>query len=827
MKSLLRVCCLANLVGLIVFVALTTMAVQFAYQHRSEIVAEHRLAASVNLHEAHDHLDHQLQDLYGIVRSLNAFAELNPAFDERQFEIFTSALNLPDSVMSAQLQPDGVIRYLTNREDNLAAVDLDLLTHPTLSPAAWESINTKKPLLVGPFDLVQGGEGMALRQPIFIRGHDSPVGVPDFWGFASTVFHADDILDAGNHFDEVNPNASGVFALRRIDANGQPADLIFGDAQTFEDFVETSFIELPYIRLELAVALKPEFSSAGIPLVPQEARGPFLMLVLLAIIASLTSKHLILSLKEREQLAFEAAQSLETNKLKSQFIATMSHEMRTPLNGVLSALELLKRSPLNGEQRVLVEVGQSSGDLLLQHVNSVLEIETLESGDVTILTVPVDANALVCEVADMITPTAVVHHTEVECDIDLTAGQVFGDDKRIRQILLNFAGNAVKFTRDGKVTISARTIETGEDTETVEFRVTDTGIGISSQDLDKIFDDFVTLDASYDRKHAGTGLGLAICRRIAKMLGAELGAESTPGAGSSFWVRVPLLKAMPVVSAELSERQRLDAPVIARDMNTPLHILLVDDNMTNLFVGAGLLSAAGHEVVEANGGRRALQLAQEQEFDLILMDISMPEIDGVEVTRLIRNETGPNRKTPIVALTSHAMPHEVRRFLDAGMQACLTKPFRVEELEKLFAAPTKEPFHRNAPRAAREARKPDADLDLSVIGALEAGIGKEAMIKTLVQVCQEIEREVPQIVDNIILLPTERAQRSHKLAGSTSIIGAVRLTENLRKIENAVKLGNNENLEASLRTLQDVADEACNNIRSRYGRDFFVSSGLV
>lgn len=819
MKSF-RPCCLATIVGLSVFILLTAVVWQVVQGRRAELLAGHRLTATINLHEKHDHVDQLLREFLSIVKSLGAFAQLAPTFESQDFEIFTAALDLPRSVRTVQLQPDGVIRHLTDRAGNPDALGLDLLSHPTLGPMAWETIRSRQPKLVGPIDLVQGGQGFVLRQAVFIDGYESAVGVPGFWGFAAAVFDAETVFGEVGLDGVTEPDAPGVYALRRVGKDSRPGPVIYGDARTFDDAVQTAIISLPHIELELAVALKPEFTAKGFPLVPEDVRPIFYLLMGLA---SVISAGLWLAIRHQQRhqaLATEYASAQAASRLKTDFITTMSHEMRTPLNGVLGTMELLERTALSDEQRHLLRIGQSSGQLLLQHVNSVLDIERLQHGLVETASSQIDVNDLLSEVADLISPAAGLNQTVVHCETVLSGRHLVGDTAKLRQVLLNFAGNAAKFTKAGRILLSARTISSKTLTETVEFRVSDTGIGITAENLKHVFDDFVTVDASYDREVTGSGLGLAICRRIADVLGGEVGAESEPGRGSSFWLRVPLQIAQAGATDIGDAREEAGAeadPLAELDPRASLDILLVDDNATNRIVGGGLLSAAGHRITEASDGREALEVAKTRRFDLILMDISMPHVDGVQATRMIREMAGPNRDTPIVALTAHAMPAERRRFMDAGMQACMIKPFRVREFEDLLGTAKAGPHAAGQPVAADAENGEQDDIDWTVLKGLEETLGPELLTTTMAEAVSEIEEEVASLLDPDGSPPRDLVFRAHKLAGTTAIIGAARLTNSLRLVETAAKHQNQDSLEAALKAVREAIKPACRKIEERYG----------
>ncbi|MEQ9039274.1 MAG: ATP-binding protein [Silicimonas sp.] len=353
-------------------------------------------------------------------------------------------------------------------------------------------------------------------------------------------------------------------------------------------------------------------------------------------------------------------------KAKADLLAVMSHEMRTPLNGILGTLDLLESTDLDRRQRHFVEVMETSGQMLLRHVNDVLDVSRMDADTSAPMRAPFDLAEVVRSVAISLGSQAVARGNKLDVKIlgplpDL----VTGDQGRIEQVLVNLAGNAVKFTENGSITIE---VEATPESDQVEIRVIDTGAGISERDIGRIFDDFVTLDASYTRSTEGTGLGLGIARRLVEILGGEIGVESEEGQGSVFWVRLPLPPAG--VSAT---RRTPDRPVATPDARGR-RVLLVEDNEINRLVAREMLLGLGCIVEEAVDGVEGVELAGLKRFDLILMDISMPRLDGVLAARQIRGGSGPNRSTPIVALTAHTMPEDIQRFRDTGFRSVLIKP---------------------------------------------------------------------------------------------------------------------------------------------------------
>ncbi len=367
--------------------------------------------------------------------------------------------------------------------------------------------------------------------------------------------------------------------------------------------------------------------------------------------------------------------ALAVEKAKANLLTVMSHEMRTPLNGVLGSIGLLRDSGVTPAQQRYLEAMRVSGDLLLSHVNDVLELSRLEAGAEDAAREVFDLRALVTGLADSQLASAAGRGNQLDVHCALGASDfVTGDPKQVQRVLLNLIGNALKFTCDGAVSVAATRQEGG----LVEFTVADTGAAIPEEDLERIFEDFITLDASYARQSEGTGLGLAISKRMVKSMGGEIGAQSEEGEGSLFWFTLPLPMAEPEVTAGRPEPRSDDGHA---------RILMVEDNDINRLLLETMLHKQGHAVTAAPGGAEGVEAAAAGACDLILMDISMPQVDGIEALRRIRKR-GLAPATPAVALTAHAAAEDHARILEAGFAEVLTKPVSQQDLAAVIARQT-------------------------------------------------------------------------------------------------------------------------------------------
>jgi CheY-like chemotaxis protein len=359
--------------------------------------------------------------------------------------------------------------------------------------------------------------------------------------------------------------------------------------------------------------------------------------------------------------------------VKEQFLANMSHEIRTPMNAIMGMSGILRRNThLPEQEKYLNAVSQSSENLLVI-LNDILDLSKLEAGKVDLERVPFDPRQVIGNVREILRFKAEEKGIALEVGIsDDVPHSLLGDPTRLNQIVLNLAGNAIKFTERGSVMISA-----GWDRgDALSIAVTDTGIGIPKDRLDKIFEEFTQAYSDTSRKYGGTGLGLTISKRLAEMQGGGITVESAIGEGSTFTVRIPYAVAPSDTTSAAPVRRAPTAE--PRD----LRILLAEDNEFNAMVAQDELADAipGVRVDVAVNGRIAVEMVQANDFDVILMDVQMPEMNGYDATRAIRALKGDKSRIPIVAMTANVMKEEVERCKEAGMNGYVPKPFKREEL---------------------------------------------------------------------------------------------------------------------------------------------------
>ena len=480
--------------------------------------------------------------------------------------------------------------------------------------------------------------------------------------------------------------------------------------------------------------------------------------------------------------AYSAAEA--GNRAKSQFMATIGHEIRTPLNAILGMAELLGHARLEEEDKANVRVITSSGTALLEIINEILDFAKLEHGDTPPESVPFDARELVKDAMRVMDGRAREQGNELSCACATLGGDgwYLGDPARLRRVVLNLLSNAVKFTDQGKVVARVEEKRDGAGGLRLRFSVSDTGIGIPQDARHRLFNAFSQVDGTISRRYGGTGLGLAICKRIVEEMTGEIGVDSTPGNGSTFWFEVPAVATAASPAAPVATSERSDPLPILR-------ILLVEDNLVNRQVAVKFLEMLNQSVEIAVDGEQAVRICSQDRFDLILMDMQMPVMDGIAATRAIRAAGDWRALVPIIAMTASASETDRSLCRDAGMSGFEAKPISSAKLAALIRAygasgSSALPAHGTAGVGAPPNAAPAPDRDQSRVDELVEAVGREAFDALVEVFFADTSALLADLARAMKTHDFELFDRSlHSLKGSASNLGFVKcadLAEELR-----------------------------------------------
>ncbi len=479
-----------------------------------------------------------------------------------------------------------------------------------------------------------------------------------------------------------------------------------------------------------------------------------------------------------ERTLKEAEQSSQT---KSKFIALLNHELRTPIGGIISMTNMLSETSLDSRQRGFLDHILSSSELLLTLVNDILDVERISAGKLAIESHTFNLVQVIQRTIHIVEPLAEKKNLPLHVQIDPKIPEyVIGDSTRLQQILMNFLSNAIKFTKKGTVTLSAqlKSKDTFRDKLEILFKVTDTGMGISSEQAAHLFSDFTQANATISRTHGGSGLGLSICKKLVSLMEGEIGVQSAEGKGSVFWFSLPY---------KLADREDLGEYICP--IHHKLKILLAEDNLINQEVMQGYLSKLGDEMVIANNGLEAIELFEsDPSFDLIFMDINMPGMDGIAAMERIR-QTKKGKTIPIIAITANSFSEQWKEYLDKGMTAVLVKPVALSKLEDLLL-----PYRHQARNAFQTATKqpPSRPKDLSSKDELEKKSNPAMIVKLPItdlglekthKLLDLYHQEATQIVNHMNTADGKDLHNlAHTLAGMSENLGLMTVGKTAREI---------------------------------------------
>ena len=496
--------------------------------------------------------------------------------------------------------------------------------------------------------------------------------------------------------------------------------------------------------------------------------------------------------KVAEKILIEARDRAErTDKAKSQFLAVMSHEMRTPLAGIIGVMDLLKTTKLTKKQDHYVQIATSSGEIMLEHINEALDITRIEGGALNLSPQEFNLPDLVRSLVEILKPLANEKELNLDLQIDNKIKTNFmGDSLRIRQILTNLLGNSIKFTDKGSIKFVI-SCSHGSDTSKLKFKITDTGKGIAPEDHKKIFDDFVVISSGGKQQTRGDGLGLSISRKIARQMGGDIIVESNINEGATFILSLPLKQ---VAKTDVVELKGLDIPV---ENFKKINVLVVEDSITNREVLCDMLEGMGHNVRSATNGLETLNQAKKQLFDIIFMDINMPIMGGIEATQKIRSGGGLNSKTYIAGLTAHGSDEFGVEAKEAGMDCYITKPIRLAALRKIISDVV-----------SNSSFETIGELS-TVLKELFETLGREKTLGVSRIFFEELEQFINQYNQGILSHDNHAlAEAAHKIKGAAAMLGLDLLETKFAQLESDAREDNIRDLNNRIQSLEHVAKQS-------------------
>lgn len=744
------------------------------------------------------------------------FIQRVPRDEEAEFIDLVHRDGRPDFHIIQLAPQDGerwVIRFIEPANLNAAAIGLDIASEPSRREAAVRSMRTGEPTITAPIVLLQNPDpnlkAFLIMLPVYRPG--ASLATPEEreaasvgWCYAALTMSdvmAQLRLDPrALHLrlrDVTKPGAEDLIYERAAATEGQDVYRhalqrdVYGRRWTIEVGAYPPFIEALNLTQPRSVALIGILAS-----------------ILLAALAGAESvsrrrKHLISArladfnaqlerqvVERTEELTRAKAAAESANAARGRFLAMMSHELRTPMSGVLGMGDLLLGSDLKPEQRELLVTLIGSARALLDLLNDILDFAKIEAGRVELESVDFSVRTAVADVCTALAPLAREKGNIVEVAFDDSVGPAYrGDMKCYRQIFINLLGNANKFTHNGRISVRLRAVPRADGGLSIETSVADTGVGIAPENRDRLFHPFVQEDSSTSRRYGGTGLGLAISKTLAELMGGRIWLESEPGSGSTFTFSVALGIGDAGKVAAAAEAGARGGSLPGAPAATPLQVLVAEDNETNRMLAQRILTKMGHSVQVAENGAVAVAATQSREFDIILMDMQMPVMDGPTAMRIICGDRPQGHRVPIIALTADAMREHHDGYGDAGASVIMTKPVNWIQLGAEMERLTRDVRTRVSGPAAGSPAPGSIVIDTALLAEIEAALGGE-----MVRFVETMQRDMRVLVERL----TEAAGRrdfasvrsaAHSIKGFAAQIGARCVADLAARAEALVKSG--------------------------------------